>query len=79
MAVPKSDKHKEYFKRFAPRIVLTTASAAKDQKTRAIQREMVAEWLNLADFWPCIPQKGTATIEGDLCLLTLDSGPAAVQ
>ena len=45
--IPKSDKHKEYA-RYAAHC-LTMVTAAKDQGSRAIQREMAAEWLRLAD------------------------------
>jgi hypothetical protein len=47
MATPKSDKHKEYA-RFAAHC-LSMVTVAKDQDSRAIQREMAAEWLKLAD------------------------------
>ena len=47
MATPKSDKHKEYA-RFAAHC-LSMVTMAKDQDSRAIQREMAAEWLKLAD------------------------------
>ena len=47
MATPKSDKHKEYA-RFAGHC-LSMVTVAKDQASRAIQREMAAEWLKLAD------------------------------
>jgi hypothetical protein len=43
----KSDKHKDYT-RYAAHC-LTIVTAAKDQESRAIQREMAAEWLRLAD------------------------------
>jgi hypothetical protein len=45
--IPKSDKHKEYA-RYAAHC-LTMVTAAKDQDSRVIQREMAAEWLRLAD------------------------------
>ena len=47
MAVPKNDKHKEYV-RYASHCldILPTIS---DREFRAIQREMAAEWLKLAD------------------------------
>jgi hypothetical protein len=45
--IPKSDKHKEYA-RYAAHC-LTMVTSAKDQGSRAIQREMAAEWLRLAD------------------------------
>jgi hypothetical protein len=43
----KNDKHKEYARYAAHCLQMVTA--AKDQKTRSIQREMAAEWLRLAD------------------------------
>jgi hypothetical protein len=57
-----NDKHKEY-SRYAAHC-LTTA-AASDQETRAIQREMTAEWLNLAEaaLHP-LKRKGTAEQRG---------------
>lgn len=42
-----NDKHKEYA-RYAVHC-LHMVTAAKDQDNRAIQREMAAEWLKLAD------------------------------
>lgn len=47
MAIPKNDKHKQYV-RYASHCldILPTIS---DQEFRAIQREMAAEWLKLAD------------------------------
>jgi hypothetical protein len=47
MATAKSEKHKEYV-RYATHC-LNMVTAAKDQESRAIQREMAAEWLKLAD------------------------------
>ncbi len=47
MAIPKNDKHKEYT-RYAAHC-LNMVAAAKEQEARAIQREMAAEWLRLAD------------------------------
>jgi hypothetical protein len=47
MAVPKSDKHKEYAQYAAH--CLNMVATAKDQDSRAVQREMAAEWLRLAD------------------------------
>jgi hypothetical protein len=47
MAVPKSDKHKDYA-RYAVHC-LGAASALTVQEERAINREMAAEWLKLAD------------------------------
>jgi hypothetical protein len=47
MGNPKNDKHKEYA-RFAAHC-LETATMARNQESRSIQREMAAEWLKLAD------------------------------
>ena len=47
MAIPKNDKHKEYA-RYAEHC-LHLVTVAQDQDARAIQREMAAEWLKLAD------------------------------
>ena len=47
MAIPKNDKHKEYA-RYAAHC-LNMVTAVKDQESRAVQREMAAEWLRLAD------------------------------
>jgi hypothetical protein len=47
VAIPKNDKHKEYT-RYAEHC-LNLISTIKDQDDRAIQREMAAEWLKLAD------------------------------
>jgi hypothetical protein len=47
MAIPKSDKCKEYLRYAAHCLDMVTA--APDQDARAISREMAAEWLNLAD------------------------------
>jgi hypothetical protein len=47
MAAPKKSKHKEYA-RYAEHCLQMVPKAA-DQKYRAIQREMAAEWLKLAD------------------------------
>jgi hypothetical protein len=47
MAAPKKSKHKEYA-RYAEHCLQMVPRAA-DQKYRAIQREMAAEWLKLAD------------------------------
>jgi hypothetical protein len=47
MAIPKNDKRKEYA-RYAAHC-LNMVTAAKDQDSRAIQREMAAEWLRMAD------------------------------
>jgi hypothetical protein len=46
-SVPKSDKHKEYA-RYAAHC-LSIIPATKDQDAHAINREMAAEWLRLAD------------------------------
>ncbi len=47
MAEPKNDKHKNYT-RYAAHC-LNVVPAIKDQDDRAINREMAAEWLRLAD------------------------------
>ena len=47
MAVPKNDKHKEYANYTGH--CLRMAPVAPDQEYRAIQREMAAEWLRLAN------------------------------
>ena len=44
--IPKNDKHKEYVR--YGNYCLEMATVAGNQDTRAIQREMAAEWLNLA-------------------------------
>jgi hypothetical protein len=47
MAIPKHDTHKDYV-RYAMHC-LDVAPAITDQELRAINREMAAEWLRLAD------------------------------
>jgi hypothetical protein len=47
MAGPKNEKRKVYAQYAAHCLHMVTA--AKDQDSRAIQREMAAEWLKLAD------------------------------
>jgi hypothetical protein len=47
MATPKNDKHKEYT-RYATHC-LHMVTVTRNQESRAIQREMAAEWLKLAD------------------------------
>jgi hypothetical protein len=47
MAIPMSYKYKEYA-RYAAHC-LNIVSSTKDQEARAINREMAAEWLKLAD------------------------------
>jgi hypothetical protein len=47
MAVPENDKHTDYV-RYAEHC-LEMVPAASEQEFRAIQREMAAEWLKLAD------------------------------
>ena len=47
MATPKNDKHKEYA-RYAEHC-LELVPRAPSQEYRAIQREMAAEWIKLAD------------------------------
>jgi hypothetical protein len=47
MAKPKDDKHKDYARYAAHCLGMVTTT--KDQEARAINREMAAEWLKLAD------------------------------
>jgi hypothetical protein len=47
MAVPTTNKHKEYSRYAAHCLGLTPA--VTDQEDRVINREMAAEWLKLAD------------------------------
>ena len=47
MAIPKSNKHKDYARYAAHCLSIVTAT--KDQHARAITREMAVEWLKLAD------------------------------
>jgi hypothetical protein len=47
MTIPGNDKHKEYA-RYANHC-LGMVTTTNDQDARAIQREMAAEWLKLAD------------------------------
>jgi hypothetical protein len=47
MAITRNDKHKEYARYAAHCLDMVTV--ARDQDSRAIQREMAAEWLTLAD------------------------------
>jgi hypothetical protein len=47
MSTPKNDRQAEYA-RYAAQC-LDMVRVAKDQESRAIQREMAAEWLRLAD------------------------------
>jgi hypothetical protein len=47
MTISKSDKYKDYAHYAAHCLYLGTA--ASDPDSRAIQREMAAEWLKLAD------------------------------
>jgi hypothetical protein len=47
MAIPNSDKHKQYANYAAH--CLTMGTGAAEPKTRDIQREMALEWLKLAD------------------------------
>jgi hypothetical protein len=47
MAKPKDDKHKDYARYAAHCLDMVTTT--KDQEARAINREMAAEWLKLAD------------------------------
>ena len=50
MAKPKNDKHKDYARYAAHCLDMVTTT--KDQEARAINREMAAEWLKLADAMP---------------------------
>ena len=47
MKTPKSDKHKEYA--HYAEYCLQMMPVAPNQEYRAIQREMAAEWIRLAD------------------------------
>jgi hypothetical protein len=47
MAAPDKDKHKEYSRYAAT--CLEMVVVAPNQEARAVQREMAAEWLKLAD------------------------------
>ena len=47
MAIPKNDQHKQYT-RYASHC-LDLVTAIKSQDDRAINHEMAAEWLRLAD------------------------------
>jgi hypothetical protein len=47
MTGPKNEKRKVYAR--YPAHCLHMVTAAKDQESRAIQREMAAEWLKLAE------------------------------
>ncbi len=47
MAIPKNNKHKDYV-RYAEHC-LDLVPVTTDQDDRAINREMAAEWLRLAD------------------------------
>jgi hypothetical protein len=47
MTIPKNDKHKDYV-RYATHCLEMVPPAA-GQEYRAVQREMAAEWLKLAD------------------------------
>ena len=53
MTIPKNGKHKEYALYAAH--CLAMAETATDQKSRIIQQEMAAEWLELADTAPFQP------------------------
>jgi hypothetical protein len=48
MAIPKNDKHKNYV-RYATHCLKMVPVAAVDHEYCAVQREMAAEWLKLAD------------------------------
>ena len=47
MPIPKNDKHKDYARYAAHCLDMMTTT--KDQEARAINCEMAAEWLKLAD------------------------------
>jgi hypothetical protein len=47
MAIPQNHKRKQYARYAA--YCLNMVTAAKDQDSRSIQREMAVEWLRLAD------------------------------
>jgi hypothetical protein len=47
MPIPKNDTHKDYARYAAHCLDMVTTT--KDQEARAINREMAAEWLKLAD------------------------------
>jgi hypothetical protein len=47
MAIPKNAKHKDYA-RYAEHC-LHMVTEARDQDSRAVEREMAAEWLRLID------------------------------
>jgi hypothetical protein len=47
MAIPKTDKHKQYARYAA--YCLDMVAVTRDQESRTIQREMAAEWMKLAD------------------------------
>ena len=59
MADSKNDKHKDY-SRYAAHC-LEMVPATRDQDARAINREMAAEWLRLADavIHPLTPTKSS--------------------
>jgi hypothetical protein len=64
MAIPEIDKHKEYV-RYAEHC-LKTATVITYQKSRAILREMAAEWLTLADAVPrSRPRSHMMIVPGD--------------
>ena len=50
MAIPKNNKHKDYA-RYAAHC-LNLVPSTKNQNDRAINREMAAEWLSLAEAIP---------------------------
>ncbi|MFZ0424717.1 MAG: hypothetical protein WAL80_17715 [Xanthobacteraceae bacterium] len=47
MAIPNNNKHKEYTRYAAHCLALVTS--VKNRDDRAINREMAAEWIKLAD------------------------------
>ena len=62
MAVPKNDKHKEYAS-YAEHC-LEMVPVAPNQEYRAIQREMAAEWIRLAELHSSAA-KADEMIQGD--------------
>jgi hypothetical protein len=47
MTIPETDKHKKYARYAAHCLAMVTTT--EDQDARALNREMAAEWLRLAD------------------------------
>ena len=57
MAIPKNEKHKDYAHYAAHCLYMVTA--ATDPDSRAIHRDIAAEWRKLADaiLYPLVPMK----------------------